>query len=214
MNLNTFPSVPTLETHRTVEKIPWVALPLLFCKEGQVRVCVGPTCFARVVASYLREPSMAGFHGPNFLLLATAISFFWDSEPLEHALFRNTEKGVLQHESRGQGATGGKNPRKIMSCGFWTPAGSAYLPPGWADLPLPRKTQAQLASFQTLLIILRANSHQAPRGEWFQVTKELHSDGWTDGARCFSHQAVGWGGGNGRMTESRAGQNESLNGIG
>ena len=101
-----------------------------------------------------------------------------------------------------------------MSCGFWTPASSAYLPPGWADLPLPRKTQAQLASFQTLLIILRANSHQAPRGEWFQVTKELHSDGWTDGARCFSHQAVGWGGGNGRMTESRAGQNESLNGIG
>ena len=94
------------------------------------------------------------------------------------------------------------------------PADTDYLPPVLADLPLPRKKQAWLASFQTLLIILRANLHQVPRGEWLQVTRELYSDGWTDRASCFSHQAVGWGGGNGRMTESRAGQNESLNGIG
>lgn len=113
---------------------------------------------------------------------------------------------------------GKKNPRKTSSCGFWTPsmgpADTDYLPPGLARLPLPRKKQTRLASFQTLLVILRANLHQVPRGEWLQVTKELHSDGWTDRASCFSHQAVGWGGGNGRMTESRAGQNESLNGIG
>ena len=57
-----------------------------------VCVCWSKTCFAREVASYLREPSMAGIHGPNFLLLATAISFFWDSEPLECALFRKFEK--------------------------------------------------------------------------------------------------------------------------
>jgi len=90
MNLNTVPSIPTLETHRNMEKIPWVDLPLLFLREGQV--CVGPTCFARVMALYLREPSMAGIHGSNFLLLAIAISFFWDSEPLECALFRKFEK--------------------------------------------------------------------------------------------------------------------------
>lgn len=115
------------------------------------------------------------------------------------------------------GQQGKKNPRKTSSCGFWTsstgPADTDYLPPGLANLPLPRKKQARLASFQ-ILLILRANLHQVPRGEWLQVTKELHSDGWTDRASCFSHQAVGWGGGNGRMTESRAGQNESLNGIG
>jgi len=75
------------------------------------------------------------------------------------------------------------------------PADTDYLPPGLADLPLPRNKQAWLASFQTLLFILRANSHQVPRGEWLQVTKELYSDGWTDRASCFSHQAVGWGGG-------------------
>ena len=63
------------------------------------------------------------------------------------------------------------------------PADTDYLPPGLARLPLPRKKQTRLASFQTLLVILRANLHQVPRGEWLQVTKELHSDGWTDRAR-------------------------------
>lgn len=75
-------------------------------------VYVGPTCFARVVASYLREPSMARIHGPNFLLLATAISFFWDSESLECALFRKVEKGILQGESRGQRAAGEKKSKE------------------------------------------------------------------------------------------------------
>ena len=55
---------------------------------------------------------MARIHGPNFLLLATAISFFWDSESLECALFRKVEKGILQGESRGQRAAGEKKKSK------------------------------------------------------------------------------------------------------
>lgn len=40
MHLNTFLLIPTLETHRNVEKIPWVYLPLLLFREGQVCVCM------------------------------------------------------------------------------------------------------------------------------------------------------------------------------
>lgn len=76
--------------------------------------------------------------------------------------------------------------------------------------PLRSKEQGQVVSLQTCLIVLRADSHLGAesRGKRLQVTKNC-----TQRASRFSHQAAGWCGGN-RMTESRAGQNERLNGIG
>lgn len=78
---------------------------------------------------------------------------------------------------------------------FWVPKHN----PSDRDAPAPapcRAASAQKeaglgASFQTLLIILRVKSHQEARGEWLQVTKELHPEGQTS---CFSHQAAGWEG--------------------
>lgn len=75
---------------------------------------------------------------------------------------------------------GKKNPQKTRSSGsqetiHMTRRQSLCL--GSADEALRGKKQGQVASFQTFLIILRANSHQEPRGEWLQVTKDLHSEG-------------------------------------
>lgn len=43
------------------------------------------------------------------------------------------------------------------------------------------------------------------------MTKELYPEGQS---KLLLHQATGWGGGEMGMTESRADQNERLNGIG
>lgn len=120
--------------------------------------------------------------------------FSGTSGPLECALFRKGEKGTLQIESRGQRAVLRKakeKPRKTRSSGLRDTVrvrGRRLLLLGSVDLPLLRQKQVQVASFQTLLIILRAKSHQEARGEWLQVTKELHPEGQTS---CFSHQAAG-----------------------
>lgn len=116
--------------------------------------------------------------GPKLLLLTTAISFF-NLDPLECVLFRKGEKGILQGGSRGSEGSKENNLRDTKSSGFQDTTHVTrrhYLPLGSADLLLPSKKRFQVASFQTPLILLRANSHQAPRGEWLQVTKELHSD--------------------------------------
>ena len=81
-------------------------------------MCVGPTCSARVVASYLNRT----LYGHKLLLLATAVSFFWDSDPLECALFRKGEKGILQGGSRGQRAEGKKIQGKPGVLGSETPS--------------------------------------------------------------------------------------------
>lgn len=76
-------------------------------------MCVGPTCSARAVASYLTNRTL---YGHKRLLLATAVSFFWDSDPLECALFRKGEKGILQG---GNGVRGQQGKKSKENQEFW-----------------------------------------------------------------------------------------------
>lgn len=74
---------------------------------------------------------------------------------------------------------GGGEKKCMENREFWAlrhnPHNQETLPPrGSADLSLPGNEQVQGASSETLPIILRANSHQEPRGEWLRVTKESH----------------------------------------
>lgn len=98
----------------------------------------------------------------------------------------------------GVGSEGGAKKKSTENQEFWVPRNNPHdqettLRLGSADEALCGKKQGQVASFPTFLIVLRANSHQEPRGKWLQVTKDLHSEGQselllTPGCRL-------WGGG-------------------
>lgn len=155
-----------------------------------------------------RLPSRT-LHGHK--LLATVILFSQDFRPIEMSFVQKGRKRLSPSWERGvavgsQRVAGTKVHGKPARMGR---RGHRLLHP--ADRPLHGKEQGQVVSLQTRLIILGADSHLGaePRGKRLQVTKNC-----TQRASCFSHQAAGWCGGNRRMTESRAGQNERLNGIG
>lgn len=141
MSLNTFPRLQPWKPAGTRRRLPgWSFLSVSY-SERQVRVWVPPVLQRRVVASCLicLFPGTASFSSSP-----QPFRFSGLSGPLECALFRKGERGILQIGSRGQRA----GVRKAMeNQEFWVPKHNprdrdARLPLGPAGLPRAERSRS------------------------------------------------------------------------
>lgn len=135
-----------------------------------MRVCVC-VCPQRAAASGLtnRPP----FCDHRLLLPAPHTSFLRDFTPTGRSFVRQGSARYPPRWERGQRVEEKKTSPENRE--FWARSPS---PHDWETLR-PRglclaTSGSRWSHLKTRLIILRANPHRDPRGEWLQVTKELH----------------------------------------
>lgn len=208
VNLNTFPQFQPWGTWRRF----WVDVPLPFLQGGEsVCVCVGPTIFAKKGGGFMSN--IMSFYDHQLLFFATAISFYWEFRTTGMHFVQKGEKVFSKLGERSDGSRE-KNPQKTRSSGFQDTIHITrwfLLLDSENLLPWLGKKRVQVASFQTLLIILKANTSRSKR--WVAPSDKRIAPRATEQAASHTRLQAGEGE-NGRMTESRAGQNERLNGIG